>query len=66
MHILRRLWTKEEDEPSVQTSYQYVFELREKLEETLKLAREELERSQTRQKRYFDRKCKRRELEEGD
>ena len=67
MHILCRLWTKEEDKPSMQTSYQYEFELRERLEETLKLlAREKLEKSQTRQKRQFDRKCKRRELEEGD
>ena len=66
MHILRRLWTKEEDEPSVHTSYRCVFELRERLEETLKLAREELQKSQTLQKRYFDQKCKRRELEESD
>ena len=66
MHTLRHLWTKEEDEPSVQTSYQYVFELRERLEEMLKLAKEELEKSQTRQKRYFDRKCKRRKLKKGD
>ena len=50
----------------MQTSYQYVFEQRERLEETLKLAREELEKSQTREKPYFDRKCKRRELEVGD
>ena len=66
MHILCRLWTKEKDEPSVQTSYQYVFELRERLEEMLKLAREKLEKSQTQQKQYFNHKCKRRELEEGD
>ena len=66
MNKLRRLWTKEEDESNVQTLYQYVFELMERLGETLKLAREELEKSQSRQKRYFDRKCKRRKLEKGD
>ena len=66
MHILRRLWSKEEDEPSVQTSYQYLLELMDRLEETLILDREELKKSQSWQKRYFDRTCRRRELEEGD
>ena len=35
MAILKQLWTKEVDEPEVKNSYQYVFELREKLEDTL-------------------------------
>ena len=38
MTILKQLWTKEVEEPEVKNSYQYVFELREKLEDTLKLA----------------------------
>ena len=42
MQILRELWTNESDSPEVKTSYQYVFELRERLEETMKLACEEL------------------------
>ena len=37
MRILKELWTKEVDEPEVKTSYQYVFDLRERLEETLKI-----------------------------
>ena len=37
MFILKELWTKELEEPEVKNSYQYVFELREKLEDTLKL-----------------------------
>ena len=40
MKILSELWTKEQQEPEVKNSYQYVFELREKLEKTLDLARE--------------------------
>ncbi|CAB4010692.1 Hypothetical predicted protein [Paramuricea clavata] len=40
----RELWTEEFDEAEVKTSYQYVIDLREKLEQTLKLAREELKR----------------------
>ena len=36
MYILKELWTKEVKAPEVKNSYQYVFELREKLEDTLK------------------------------
>ena len=38
MISLKEFWTKEVEELEVKISYQYVFELREKLEETLKLA----------------------------
>ena len=54
MAILKQLWTKEVDEPEVKNSYQYVFELREKLEDTLKLAHSELEKAQQKGKHYYD------------
>jgi len=39
MFILKERWTKEVVQaPEVKNSHQYVFELREKLEETLKIA----------------------------
>ena len=66
MQILRELWTEEVESPEVRTSYQYVFELRERLEETLELAREGLESAQKKQKRYFDRKAKDRQFKVGD
>ena len=50
MAILKQLWTKEVDEPEVKNSYQYVFELREKLEDTLKLAHSELQKSPAKRK----------------
>ena len=37
MHILRESWTKDIDEHEVKSSYQYVLDLRERLEDTLKL-----------------------------
>ena len=43
MFILKELWTKEVKALQVKNGYQYVFELREKLEDTLKIAHEELE-----------------------
>ena len=58
MAILKQLWTKEVEEPEVKNSYQYVFELREKLEDTLKLARCELEKAQPKGKHLYDRKSK--------
>ena len=47
MFNLKELWTKELEEPEVKNSYQYVFELREKLEDDLKLAHTELQKPST-------------------
>ena len=66
MFILKELWTKELEEPEVKNSYQYVFELREKLEDTLKLAHTELQKAQNKGKHYYDRKTKVRKFVPGD
>ena len=50
----------------MRTSYQYLFELRERLEETLRIAREEIGKAQIRQKCYYDRKAKERSIEVED
>ena len=44
--------------PDVKTSYEYVTELSEHLEDSLKLAKEELQKSQKHYKKYYDRKAK--------
>ena len=46
MHILREWWTKDIDEPEVKSSYQYMLDPRERLEDTMKLAQEQLKLSQ--------------------
>ncbi|CAB4015681.1 Hypothetical predicted protein [Paramuricea clavata] len=66
MTILKELWTEEFDEAEVKTRYQYLIDLREKLEQTLKLAREELKRSQARYQRYYNRNAKDRKFVVGD
>ena len=66
MTILKQLWTKEVEEPEVKNSYQYVFEVREKLEDTLKLAHSELEKAQQKGKHYYDRKSKVRKFQPGE
>ena len=65
MFILKELWTKEVEAPEVKNRYQYVFELREKLEGTLKIAREELLKAQQKGKHYYDRKTKVRQFQPG-
>ena len=55
VQILKELWTKETDVPEVKTSYQYVLELRESMDDTMKIALEELKRSQLKNKRLNDR-----------
>ena len=54
------------EEPEVKNSYQYVFELREKLEDTLKLAHRELEKAQQKGKHYYDLKSKVRKFQPGE
>ena len=66
MFILKELWTKELEVPEVKNSYQYVFELREKLEDTLKIAHEELQKAQQKGKHCYDRKTKVRKFQPGD
>ena len=66
VQILKELWSKEENVPEVNTSYQYVLELRERLDETMKLAQAELEKNHERNKKLYNRKTKKRVFQEGD
>ncbi|GFR75371.1 zinc finger protein [Elysia marginata] len=66
MHILRELWTKDIEEPEVKSSCEYVLNLRERLDDTLTIAREELEKAQGPQKRYYDRTAKCRKFSVGE
>ena len=50
MCILKDLWTSDIEEPEVKNSYQYVFELRKKLEDTVGIAHSELQKAQQRGK----------------
>jgi len=42
MQILRELWTKEELDPEDKTTYEYVVDLRKRLQDTCELAHQEL------------------------
>ena len=58
MQVLKELWTRETQEQEVKTALQHVLDLREKVEETCRIARESLEKEAIRQKRHFDKKAK--------
>ncbi|XP_037794918.1 uncharacterized protein LOC119590195 [Penaeus monodon] len=66
MGILQELWTGERIAPQVKTSYQYVFDLCKRLEETMALARQNLEGAQSQYKKHYDRKSKARSFKAGD
>ncbi len=56
MTILKELWTREVPDPEVKTTYQYVFDLKEKLQETCELAQENMRKSATRYRKSYNRK----------
>jgi transposase InsO family protein len=64
--ILKELWTKEVEEPEPRSTYQFVIDLREKIEETCKLAQEELAKAQSRNQKYYNRQAKPKDLKVGD
>ena len=66
MAILRELWSDEVNDEQVLSTYQYVIELRERLEQTCKLALENLEKVQIKQKTYYDKRARSRKFDVGD
>ncbi|XP_069985589.1 uncharacterized protein [Penaeus vannamei] len=66
LNILHELWSNNEINHEVKSTYQYVTDLRTRLEETAKLAAAKAEISSRNYKYYYDLKAKHRKLEVGD
>lgn len=67
LSILRELWDKEEaGQPEVMSTYEYIFKLREKLENTCKIAQQNLKQAQARYKTAYDRKARDRQFKVKD
>lgn len=66
LSILKELWTHDQENEELKTTYGYVLDLRERIEKTLELVRQNLSRAQVSQKRYYDRHSKQRDLKAGD
>lgn len=67
LSLLRELWEGNEQEvgEETRTTYEYVIDLRERLHETCKVARQELEKAGESYQAYYDRKAKDRTLKIG-
>ena len=64
--ILHELWSRDDLNPEVRTTYQYVFDLINKIEEVAKLAANNADISSTNYKKYYDVKAKRRKFNVND
>ena len=64
--ILKELWTRDIGDEEVKTTYQYVVDLRMRLEDTCKLAQEELSKNSKKYKAYYDTKAKDRQFKKGE
>ncbi|XP_037526427.1 uncharacterized protein LOC119403570 [Rhipicephalus sanguineus] len=61
-----KLWTNADLTEEAKTTYQHVFDLRNRLEETCRLAHEELEKAGARYTKLYNRKAKERSFNPGD
>ena len=66
MTILRELWSGEVDTPEVRSTYQYILDLRDRLEDTCKMAQDTLRNSTERTRKYYNRKTSPRHIKVGD
>lgn len=66
MSILKEKCTEEIEDPNVRTTYQYVLDLKDRLQTMAELAKENLVKSTSRYKKYYDRKARNRSLQVGD
>lgn len=66
LRILKELWTKDIVDPEVKTTYQYLIDLRDRLEKTCEMARENLRGAASEQRRYYNQKARIRNMEVGE
>ncbi|XP_070177995.1 uncharacterized protein [Littorina saxatilis] len=66
MSVLRNLWTEEQVDEQVRTTSEYVVDLRNRIEETCKLARQNLSAAAQKHAKVFNRKTVRRQFQPGD
>lgn len=64
--ILRELWSNQQINTDIRTIYQYVFELRNRLEDAARIAAQNAEISGKVYKQYFDRTARTRSLKIGE
>ena len=66
MQILRELWSVEETDEHARLTYQYVIDLRERLEKTCKLAQDNVQKLDIKQNAFCDKRSKSRKFDVRD
>ncbi|KAL8598384.1 hypothetical protein ACOMHN_032661 [Nucella lapillus] len=66
LQILKKCWTDEEENPEIRTTAEYVTNLRNKMEETCKIAAENQCTAKKRYTAYYDKKARHRSLTTED
>ena len=66
MLILKQLCSKEIEDPEVRSTYQYVIELRDRLESTLAIAQDNLSKMSLKYKSHYDQKADKQLLKVSD
>lgn len=66
LSVLRDLWDGSTQDPEVRNTYQYVMDLEERLQATCQIAKEELQKAQNLDRRYYNVKAKARKFLPGD
>ena len=66
MQILKQLLSKEIEDPKARSTYQYVIELRDRLESTFAIAQANLCKMSRKYKRHYDKKTGKRQLKVND
>ena len=64
--LLKDIWTGETQEEQTQSTYEYVFDLQNRLRDTCQLAQENLQKARKQQKLYYDKKSRNRKFEIGN
>lgn len=65
MTTLKELQTSKTENAEVNTTFQYVIDLQEKLDDTCKMTEEQLVKSSVRYKKYYNRKAQDKRLNKG-
>ena len=66
MQILRELWSVEETDEHARLTYQYVIDLRERLEKTCKLVQDNVRKLDIKQNAFYDKRARSRKFDVGD
>ena len=66
MKILKELWTNENLQEETKDVYSYMLELQERIQETCKVAQQEIAKMQRKNEKYYNKRARYRKLEIGD